>query len=59
MQPGTSNGLTLSTFSFGKAWAAYVQHLPLLSRKNPLLGIPAIRDRLVQGTLKIILEPIF
>jgi RNA-directed DNA polymerase len=28
-------------------------------KKVPVLGIPAIRDRVVQGALKLILEPIF
>ena len=33
--------------------------IPKASGKGRVLGIPAIRDRVVQGALKLILEPIF
>jgi RNA-directed DNA polymerase len=35
------------------------QEIPKGDGKFRVLGIPAIRDRVVQGTLKLILEPIF
>ena len=35
------------------------QEIPKDGGKVRVLGIPAIRDRVVQGALKLILEPIF
>src|SRR5262249_30341894 len=35
------------------------QEIPKVHGKVRVLGIPAIRDRVVQGALKLILEPIF
>ena len=36
-----------------------IKEIPKDNDKVRVLGIPAIRDRVVQGALKLILEPIF
>jgi len=38
---------------------AFLEEIPKKDGKVRILGIPSIRDRVVQGALKLILEPIF
>ena len=42
-----------------KPLASRIKEIPKGKSKVRVLGIPAIRDRVVQGALKLILEPIF
>src|SRR5262249_53690789 len=55
--PSTESGTALMLT--GESRTGFGGRIPNGGRKVRVLGIPAIRDRVVQGALKLLLEPIF